>query len=105
MSRKTPRLSERSFLGIRVRTKWQSSMTIGDDANRGIKGNRHVGNDLVPPMGKPTGPKPQCLPKKLPLVILHNSELYKAFTSSVDKVNAEFCLILSESISILMKLV
>lgn len=40
LSRKTPRLFafRQGYPGIKVRTKWQSSPALGDNAERGYKG-------------------------------------------------------------------
>jgi len=42
--RKSPRLFVRGCVGIKVRTKWQSSTADGDTAGRNVKGNRHAGD-------------------------------------------------------------
>lgn len=40
---------------------------LGDDIKAGVKGNRLLGDERVSCLGKPTGPMPQCLLRKLPL--------------------------------------
>lgn len=42
----------------------------GDGIKFGIKGNRLLGDERVSELGKPTGPKPQRLLKKSPLLSL-----------------------------------
>jgi len=41
---------------------------LGNDIKMGIKGNRLIGNVKETCLGKPTGPKPQRLLLKLPLI-------------------------------------
>lgn len=40
---------------------------FGDNIEESVKGNRLFGDEKVSLLGKPTGPKPQCLLKELPL--------------------------------------
>jgi len=48
---------------------------VGNSIEKSIKGNRLFGDKGVPLLGKPTRPKPQHLPKELPLLHLHNKYL------------------------------
>ena len=46
---------------------------FGDSIEESIKGNRLFGDKKVSLLGKPTGPKPQCLLKELPLKVFYIS--------------------------------